>query len=426
MQDFSIILISNGPGELAAWVKPLVHALRQRCSGVRIIVALVPCPHRSGKESQFARRLHGVHVMSPAESTAYLLRGDLPKSIHPARQGLILQLGGDVLFGVGFKWRLGYPLTVYTEKWVQWRSQVSRYFFKSEQLMERWAPRLKPGQASLVGDLMSESLHQETPSPALRQRWQVRPEAPVVSLLPGSKPLKVLFSTGFFLQIVEEISLLMPEVQFMLVQSPFTPLHQLREAAQNPTYLNILGSAPAQLIHERRGPVLRTQQGNQVRIMEPDTRADVFSMTDLALTLPGTNTAELAYLGCPMMVLLPLNRPDLLPLDGVGQYLHRIPWLGKPLKTYLVERTLKQMPFLALPNMRAGREVVPEYRGKLEPESLAQEAVKLLQDAIKRRDLSRELKAVMPRSPAAQNLVEALVEYLPTSTCPEPAPSDSL
>ncbi|MBM3273959.1 MAG: lipid-A-disaccharide synthase, partial [Candidatus Sericytochromatia bacterium] len=44
-----IIIISNAPGELAAWVRPVVGDLRKRHPEARITVALVPCPYASGR-----------------------------------------------------------------------------------------------------------------------------------------------------------------------------------------------------------------------------------------------------------------------------------------------------------------------------------------------------------------------------------------
>jgi lipid-A-disaccharide synthase len=50
-----ILILSNGPGEVTTWVRPVVKALRAELGNdrlqVRISVILSPCPHASGKES---------------------------------------------------------------------------------------------------------------------------------------------------------------------------------------------------------------------------------------------------------------------------------------------------------------------------------------------------------------------------------------
>ena len=53
---------------------------------------------------------------------------------------------------------------------------------------------------------------------------------------------------------------------------------------------------------------------------------------DLALTIPGTNTVELSFMGVPMVVTIPLNYPEEIPLEGPAQLLSRVPVLGRQLK----------------------------------------------------------------------------------------------
>ncbi|MGB7273927.1 MAG: hypothetical protein WBC69_11565, partial [Geitlerinemataceae cyanobacterium] len=54
-----ILILTNGPGELATWVRPVVRTLRQQLgenrSQLRISVVLSPCPNASGKEAEIAR-----------------------------------------------------------------------------------------------------------------------------------------------------------------------------------------------------------------------------------------------------------------------------------------------------------------------------------------------------------------------------------
>jgi hypothetical protein len=54
-----ILILSNGPGELSTWVKPVVKQLRRQLgrevSQVRISVVLSPCPNASGQEGAIAR-----------------------------------------------------------------------------------------------------------------------------------------------------------------------------------------------------------------------------------------------------------------------------------------------------------------------------------------------------------------------------------
>ena len=58
MQPVDILILSNGPGEITTWVRPVVKSLRQllgdNSAEVRISVMLSPCPHATGKEAAIA------------------------------------------------------------------------------------------------------------------------------------------------------------------------------------------------------------------------------------------------------------------------------------------------------------------------------------------------------------------------------------
>jgi hypothetical protein len=53
-----IVILANGPGEIATWVRPVVQEIRQQISQnrdvLRVSVILVPCPNATGKEDASA------------------------------------------------------------------------------------------------------------------------------------------------------------------------------------------------------------------------------------------------------------------------------------------------------------------------------------------------------------------------------------
>ena len=60
----AIIFVSNGPGELATWVKPLAHELHKQIalrpkapsSSISLNLVLVPCPNANGYEDIAAKK----------------------------------------------------------------------------------------------------------------------------------------------------------------------------------------------------------------------------------------------------------------------------------------------------------------------------------------------------------------------------------
>jgi len=410
--DFNIVITSNGPGEMSAWVQPMIQEIRNILPQARIMIALVPCPHSSGQEEQYSQRFYGATVLAPKETLHYILTGHLPAHVVMARHGVILHLGGDQLFSVCLGWRSQFPVTVYTEKLVKWKSRVSRYFLRDADLLKRYQKRVSATKMTVVGDLMTDAVQATHASLDVRQKLNLRPDAPVVSLLPGSKPLKVLHSTAFMLKIADELALLMPEVQFILPQSPFTPLSQLRQAVQDDKLLKNFGGVPGKVVHDRNSTSLVTPQGNRVQIVPPSWHYNALQISDLSLTLPGTNTAELAALGVPMVVMLPLQKPELIPLDGLPGLLSKMPVLGPWLKRHLIHWQLSRRPFLALPNQKAKQMLVPELVGQISAGQIAETAYDLLISPYERREISLRLRQQMPAGQVSSRILMELVEIL--------------
>ncbi|MEZ0368331.1 MAG: hypothetical protein ACAI44_04505, partial [Candidatus Sericytochromatia bacterium] len=410
--DFNIVITTNGPGEMSAWVQPMINEIRSTLPHARIIIALVPCPHSSGYEEQFSSRFFGATVLSPKETVHYILTGSMPSHVVLAQHGVILHLGGDQLFSVCLGWRTHFPVTAYSEKLLQWKSRITRFYLRDEALETRHARSIPAHKLMVVGDLMADAVAATHHSLDVRQKLNLRVDAPVVSLLPGSKPIKVLHSTAFMLKIVDELSLLMPQVQFILPQSPFTPLSQLRQAVQDDKLVAMLDGVPGKVVHDRNSTSLITPQGNKVQIVPPSWHYNALQVSDLSITLPGTNTAELAVLGVPMVVVLPLQRPELLPLDGIGGLIGRLPLIGPLLKRSLVNWQLRQMTYVSLPNQKAGEALVPELVGNFSAEAVAQQAYELLIQPMQRREMSMKLRELMCSRQAASRILMDLVEIL--------------
>jgi hypothetical protein len=60
--NFDVVIVSNGPGELSTWVKPLVTQISETLPEARIIILLVPCPYASGEEEKVAASFPGVFL----------------------------------------------------------------------------------------------------------------------------------------------------------------------------------------------------------------------------------------------------------------------------------------------------------------------------------------------------------------------------
>lgn len=93
----------------------------------------------------------------------------------------------------------------------------------------------------------------------------------------------------------------------------------------------------------------------------------------VAITASGTATMECAFAGCPMVVAYKVN------------------WL-----TYLVAKAVVEVKWIAMPNVIAGKQIVPEFiQGAATPEAIARAAAQLIHEAGQREAMQRELAGVV-------------------------------
>ncbi len=122
---------------------------------------------------------------------------------------------------------------------------------------------------------------------------------------------------------------------------------------------------------------------------------DLMQHAGAGLVASGTATLEAAYFGLPFALL------------------YRVAWL-----TWVIGKRLVRVPFLGMPNILAGREVVKEFlQDDAQPEPIATHLERLLTDATARQTLQHDLTGVISHlgeGGAAARAAEALSEELAT------------
>lgn len=158
----------------------------------------------------------------------------------------------------------------------------------------------------------------------------------LVLLLPGSREREVARHFPVMAKVVD----LLPECEFVAV-----------------------AASPA-LADRMRHPRVRVEVGEAPNWMR---------RAALAITASGTATMECAIHGCPMVVI------------------YRVNWL-----TYVVGRAVVRVNWLAMPNVLANREIVPEFiQHRARPAVIAETARRLLTDRERRERMQRDLARVV-------------------------------
>ncbi|WP_017298758.1 hypothetical protein [Nodosilinea nodulosa] len=439
-----ILILSNGPGEISTWVRPVVRSLRQQlpdASQARISVVLSPCANASGREAEIARSLPEVdRVQGPEHFFSFLLRGKTAENWDWRSRGVVLFLGGDQIYPVVVGRRLGYRTVIYAEWDARWHGWIDRFGCMTPSIVEA-APMEFRHKCQVIGDLMADVQGDAADIEGVRDRLHLRPDCDLIGIMPGSKKNKLSVGLPFCLGIAEAIHQLRPQTQFVIPVAPMLSLEalaQFADAAQNPDARLFEGAATAELVDADSGtpeleraeleraelesaeaplPRLRTPSGLEVMLWPGHPAYDVMSQMQFCITTVGANTAELGSLGVPMMVLLPTQKLEAMKAwDGIPGLLANLPLVGdrfaKIINTLILRQIYKEGRLFAWPNIWAKRAVIPELIGPLKPSAVAAQVVSYLDDPSALEAMRRDLRSVRGEAGAAAKLAAMVVEEL--------------
>ena len=419
MKDVSlvIVLMSNGPGELATWVKPIAEKLHKRLllrphnkfSSISLRLVLVPCPNATGKEHYAAKRLNLFEQISSATNFWDLLLRPKKYGYWP-KNGLVVFLGGDQFWSVLLSRRLGYKHLTYAEwvsRWPFWNDRIAAMSKK----VENKIPKSLKKRCVVIGDLMADIEDSAKGSIPLGEgRW--------IALMPGSKKAKLSIGMPFFLEVADLISKQVPDIKFLLPVAPTTTINELETFASEK---NPLASHYNSKIVKLMGPSdeepwkkFVTSNGTKIFLEENNPAHDVISQCKIALTTVGANTAELGALGVPMIVIVPTQHLKVMQAwDGFIGILGRMPFFRKFLGILLSAWRMRNNSYFAWPNISAGRMVVPERVGHIIPKEIAKEAIEWINSPVRLSGQKEDLRSLRGKPGATTKMIKEIIDLLP-------------
>lgn len=417
-----IFIVTNAPGELSGWVRPFARALKRE-KEIEVFLIVPPCQFASGREVEVAEGFPEIdRIIGPKEYIRRIFTGRLSlfQEKRKEKKGLCVFLGGDPFHAVVISKRLGVRAVAYMQK-PRWERHFHKFFVLSEKIREENFIRKKvPAEKVIVvGDLVVDCVNFQ-----LEEEKKLNPgfsaRKPVISIMPGSRPRIAQNMFLFFLRSCELIREKFPQATFFLILSPFLKKEEFLYFWEEKIYRFFSPIPEVRFVEKEKGNLMiGTASGLEVKVIS-SCRYTAMGMSDLALTIPGTNTAELACLGIPMLVVLPLQVPQLIPLDGIAGMSGSIPYFGKLIKRAVVKKCARKIKFISLPNIQAEREIVPEMRGEISPEKVAEKAVEVLEDEKRCKIMSDTLKATMGGGGAALKMARAVIkvaeEFFPEET----------
>jgi len=200
---------------------------------------------------------------------------------------------------------------------------------------------------SYVGHPLADALPMQPDTAAARATLRLKPSDLVVAMLPGSRQSEVQQHAALFIQTAKKLHADYPNALFLV---PFVT----RESKQ------IFELA---LFHEHEPLPIQILFGHA---------HDAMQASDVVIVASGTATLEAALLKKPMVIT------------------YRMPILS----WWILKRMLLQ-PYVGLPNVLAGKFIVPELlQHDATPEKLAQAAIKLISDTLAIEEMKAEFNKI--------------------------------
>ncbi len=404
-----ILILSNGPGEVITWVRPVVKALRAELgndrSQVRISVILSPCPHASGKEAAIALGYPEVdRVQVPEYFWQFLVWGKTAENWEWRNKGVVVFLGGDQVFSVIIGKKLKYKTVVYAEWEARWHNFIDKFAIMKAQVAKNVSAKYAD-KFTVVGDLMLEAAEDEITSAIENSKSKIN----IIGILPGSKTAKLTQGVPLTLGIAEYVHSKLPQTKFFIPVAPTLDLPTLASFAnpENNPFTKVFNFQGAFL----NDNYLITSTGLKVELIQENPAYHLLSQCSLCLTTVGANTAELGALAIPMIVLLPLQQLDAMrSWDGLPGILANLPGVGSSFAKLINWWMAKNKGLFAWPNIWAQEEIVPELVGNLQPSEVGEMVLDLLENPGKLDAMRDKLRSVRGESGAAKKLA-ILVKY---------------
>ena len=412
----AIIFVSNGPGELATWVKPLAKELHKQIalrpkvskSSISLNLALVPCPNATGYENVVAKKWLLFETIIQATNFWKLIFKPSEFREWPSN-GLVIFLGGDQFWSVLLSARLGYLHMTYAEWIARWPFWNDRILAMSKKIVQK-LPKGLQYRCSVIGDLtadLTETAKIDDPLPY--GKW--------IALLPGSKSAKLKIGIPFFLEVADRISKSIPDCKFLIPLAPTTNIDEIKYFSSNKNPITRKYKSGIKSIikakNQETRDILVTKNSTKILIQEKHPAYSDLSQCDLALTTVGANTAELGSLNIPMIVVVPTQHIFVMEAwDGFVGLIARLPILKWCLGLLISFFKIRKRGFMAWPNISAKKMIVPERIGHITPKQIAVEAIEWLNSPTRLSGQKEDLQSLRGKKGAINKFCQEIINLL--------------
>ena len=391
-----LYILSNSPGEVSGWVKPVAAALESENLPAAAELVLLPCPYASGREETYGREIRGID-----DSVSFRTVWKQKNNVQNCRNTL-LQLGGDPMYGALLSAKLRAKWTIYTAR-PRWKSRVDHYFLPDARYLSKFEQSgINSSHVTVAGNLMIDSVPECGSVCAMKSMFGMPDSERAISFLPGSRPFEYRGGYSFFITAAMEVLSKFRGCTAFLPVAPTVDETILQKGLAESGISWSGGECVREIIWSGNG---------RIRLVR-EHQYQAIKASDLAVALPGTNNLQIAALGVPLLMVAPLNEAENIPLDGIPGIIPLSLPGAKRLKKKLVMWYSAKEKYVSLPNRISGKDIVPEYRGIMTPHMVADLVSDLLSSPEKTGKIKEGYSSFLSfERGAAKKIVQKLTEY---------------
>ena len=127
----------------------------------------------------------------------------------------------------------------------------------------------------------------------------------------------------------------------------------------------------------------------------------------------GANTAELAAISLPMLVVLPTQHLNMMNAwDGIFGVIGKISFINRFISFIIKNFYFRKKKFFAWPNIKAKKMIVPERIGNISPRTIAREVLYLMQNRDQLKSISDNLLKERGEKGAAKKLAYIIFDSI--------------
>ncbi len=415
-KSVAVVIVSNGPGELTTWVNPVLDEInkinKSLCDDEKLDftlrLVLVPCPNATGKEFLVANSWNKFELITKSKNFWKLLIKPHSFANWP-KKGVVIFLGGDQFWSILLAKRLGYINITYAEwisRWPQWTNEIAAMNSKVKELI----PKRYRYKCKVIGDLMADIKVNSAIS--LRNK-----EKHYIALLPGSKKAKLSVGIPFFLEVADHIAKENQNINFIIPIAPTTDKSEYLffQSTKNPI-AKYYSSKIKTIKNFKDYPfdyVIETSKNTKIYLIKKHPCYEILKECDLAITTVGANTAELAAINLPMIVVLPTQHLNMMNAwDGIFGVIGKISFINRFLTFIIKNFYFKKKKFFAWPNIKAKKMIIPERIGNISPRKIAKEVLFLMKNKDQLKRIRDNLHKERGNKGAAEKLASIIVDSI--------------